>query len=330
MRDMPRVKLLLPHEYVADASKSIRAARQQVSFLSMLVTDDDHTEGFITELANAAGRGVKVDVAADVFTYGELAGHFIPTKYYAKKSRSTKHMTRLFRDSGVTFNWLGRFSTTPFNGRTHLKWCVADDTVYSFGGVNLYGRGIENTDYMLKLTDKSLAHELASEYERMIRADRGQFSYRSRLFKSVVGTVLIDGGMPGDSIIYRQACTLTEQAASVILVSQYCPTGRLSRLLKKKSARVYFNPGKGATPINRVIIELGKLVSGQQTLYKRKPYLHAKFMLFTMPNGKKIALTGSHNFAQSGALLGTREIALMTDNKSIIRQLETFFKNHVA
>lgn len=327
---MPRVKLLLPHEYVADATNSIRAAKHRVSFLSMLVTDDDHTDEFITALANAANRGVRVEVAADVFTYGELAGHFIPTKYYAKKSRSTKHMTRLFRDSGVTFNWLGRFSTTPFNGRTHLKWCVADDTVYSFGGVNLYGRGIDSTDYMLKFTDKSLAHELASEYDRMIRADRGQFSYRSRLFKSIIGTVLIDGGMPGDSIIYRQACTLTEQASEVTLVSQYCPTGRLSRLLKKKSAKLYFNPGKGATPINRIIIEVGKLVSGLQTRYHREPYLHAKFMLFTMPDGKKVALTGSHNFAQSGALLGTREIALVTENKSIIRQLETFLKQQVV
>jgi cardiolipin synthase len=70
--------------------------------------------------------------------------------------------------------------------------------------------------------------------------------------------------------------------------------------------------------------------SGQQTLYTRPHYLHAKFMLFDMPGGKRVALSGSHNFVNGGAFLGTREIALQTEDPDIIRQLEEFWQNYVA
>jgi len=53
-------------------------------------------------------------------------------------------------------------------------------------------------------------------------------------------------------------------------------------------------------------------------------------MIFTMPDGRKIAVTGSHNFVYGGVLLGTREIALETDDKKVIRQLERFFDSYVA
>lgn len=323
-------KLLLPAEYIADATQMIRTAKHRVSILSMLVTDDDTTSSFIQELAAAAQRGITVDMAADVFTYGELAGHFIPTRYFTQKSRSTNSMMRLFKKSGVNFNWLGRFATTPFNGRTHLKWCVVDDTVYTFGGVNLYERGITNADYMFKFTDAALANDLVDEYHRMLRADRDRFSYRSRSFESDIGTVLIDGGLPGDSVIYRRACALARDARDILFVSQYCPTGKLSRLMKQAGARVYFNPGAKAGVLNRLVIMFGKVVSGQKTLYKRPAYLHAKFMIATDKQGKKVAITGSHNFVNGGTLLGTREIALMTDDKRIIKQLEKFFADYVA
>ena len=49
---------------------------------------------------------------------------------------------------------------------------------------------------------------------------------------------MTDGGFQGDSIIYRSACELARQADSVLLVSQYCPTGKLSRILKQKKRKM--------------------------------------------------------------------------------------------
>ena len=70
--------------------------------------------------------------------------------------------------------------------------------------------------------------------------------------------------------------------------------------------------------------------TGYDTLYKKSVYNHAKFIIFTMADGKKTALTGSHNFVWGGVVLGTREINLETTDKHIISQLETFFAHHIA
>lgn len=322
--------LLLPAEYVHDATRAIRKAKHRVSFVCMLVTDDDDTDELIAALNEASLRGVHVEVAADVFTYGELSGHFIPTGYFTKKARATTKMAKRFEESNVHFNWLGRFANTPFTGRTHIKWCVVDDEVYSFGGVNLYSEGIKSNDYMFKLTDPKLATTLDDELDRLIRADSGRFSYRSRSFPSTYGTVHIDGGLPLDSVIYRRACALTEQAESVLYVSQYGPTSRLNRLLKKTNSKLYFNNSRDASSLSKLVIYVTRLITRNQTLYTRPMYLHAKYMIFTMPGGKKIALTGSHNFVHGGVILGTREIALETENPAMIAQLETFFTDHVA
>lgn len=53
-------------------------------------------------------------------------------------------------------------------------------------------------------------------------------------------------------------------------------------------------------------------------------------MIFTMPDGSKIALTGSHNFQNGGVILGTRELCLETSSPQIISELEVFFKNTLS
>ena len=320
-------KLLLPVAYVTDAAKHIRQAKTRVSFLSMVVADDKSTDELIDALSEAAERGVTVEVAADVFTYGELGGFIWPTRYRSKQSRATSRMGKQFIKSGVKFTWLGRSHSIIYSGRTHIKWCVVDDTVYSFGGVNLYEKGIENFDYMFKIRDNELADKLIDEYHRLERADAGGYAYRSHSFMHVDDTILIDGGIFGDSIIYRRVCKLTAEATKVTFISQYCPSGRLSSLLKKTNSKIYFNAPVNADGANRIAIKIGMFFTGHKTLYNRHRYLHAKFMLFDMPDGRRIAITGSHNFSNIGVLLGTREIALQTENLEVIAQLETFIKD---
>lgn len=323
-------QLLLPADYVNDASKLIRKAVSRVSFLSMIITDDTSTGKLIDTLADAAKRKIPVDVSADMYTYTELSGNFIPSHYYSKRVRSTTRMAKEFGSAGVHFHWLGRFGATTFSGRTHSKWCVVDDTTYAFGGVNVYKQGIENTDFMLKIQDKNLADKLVKEHRRIVLADQGRYSYRSHQFRIDYGNVLVDGGFLGDSIIYRRVCDLAGTAKDIVFVSQYCPTGKLSRLLKKSNSKLYFNPWQDAPGFSRAVIWLGMKLSKQTTLYNRSNYLHAKFIIFTMKDGSKIAITGSHNFVHGGVILGTREIALETHDPSIVKQLEQFIKEHVA
>jgi cardiolipin synthase len=324
--------LLLPLEYKRDAIRAISAAKRRVLLLAMVLTDDIATDGLIDALAEAAKRGINVEVAADIFTYGKYGGHLRPYKFFAKQSRVTTAMVKELEKSGVKFSWLGRFALLPYTGRNHMKCLVVDDTIYSFGGVNIDEESFSNNDYMLRCVDRQLSNQVHDTIKRIIGADDDNFSYRSQSFTyGKYGNVLIDGGLQGDSIIFRRACELAKNATHITYVSQYGPTGKLARLLKKTSTDFYFNPPQTATEgYNRFLIRFGLLFHRQTTLYKRKKYLHAKFIIFSMPDGEKVAITGSYNFIWGSVLFGTREIALETKNKKIIKQLEAFLQKSIT
>lgn len=325
----PTPKLISPAEYVQSATEQIKKAKTRVVLMTMVLVDDTATSELIDALCEAAERGVKVSIAGDSFTYTDFQGSYIPTTYRSARVREAMEMQKRFRSAGAKFSWLGRLSMVAFVGRTHIKWCVVDDTVYAFGGVNLDQKSVTNSDYMFTVKNEELATRIIAEHERIIRADKHGHAYRSHRFGDDDNMVLLDGGFLGDSIIYRRACYWAERSTHVLLVSQYCPTGKLSRLLKRVDSDLYFNHWTNAGLLNRAVIRLGMITSRHTTSYHRRPYLHAKFIIFTLKDGSKVAITGSHNFVKAGALLGTREVALETTNKSIIKQLEKFFKDQV-
>ena len=324
------VKLLSPTQYVRQATEAVDAATHSVYLMSMVFADHEATNELIIALENAAHRGVKVVVAADIFTYGEVSGGFLPFRYYSHGTRNTNRMVKTLRKSGVSFHWLGSGHITMYHGRTHSKWCVADDTVFTFGGVNLYEEGVLNTDYVFKLKDAKLAARIVEEQERIQKAENRTTNYLSTVYEHEGMKVLFDGGIIGQSVIYKRAVELCRQASHVTFVSQYCPTGKLASALKNKPSTIYFNRPLQAEGLNRIVIRLAQFFTRIRTSYTKARYLHAKFIIFTMADGKKIAITGSHNFAHTGVLLGTREIALETDDPKIISQLEKFIETDLT
>lgn len=323
--------LLLPNDYAADAAREIKKAKHRVVFLAMVAFDDDMSRELFGEMADAARRGVKVDVAADIFTYTESGQAIFPIRYYDKKtSRATNTRKNLLK-SGAKFSWLGRSHMTLFSGRTHSKWCIVDDIVYCFGGINYFTGGLTNNDYMFKLKDKKIADAIVAEHEHIKRAEGRDGTFRSHLLETSLGTILFDGGLVGESIIYRRATALANLATKVTIVSQYCPTGKLARPLRQpdKKVELYFNPPENAPFMNKMLIKIGMATTHLKTLYQKSQYLHAKFALFEMPDGSKVAITGSHNLNWNGVLFGTREIALETKNPEVIAQLEEFLKTQV-
>lgn len=307
------------------AASKARKATKRIFVMSMVIADHPTTHEFITELEAAAKRGVKVTVTADVFTYGEVNDGFLPLRYYSKNAAETNKMVKSLKKAGVNFSWLGRGRLTFFTGRTHSKWCIIDNTIFSFGGVNIYDTGLAHTDYMFTLEDERLANRLVTEQGRILKAERSSENYPSVAYEHPLMDILFDGGIIGQSIIYRRACELTKKSTHTIFVSQYCPTGRLARLLKKGRTEFYYNRISQASGLNRAAITLSQYLSGLATSYTQETYLHAKFIIFTMPDGTKRAISGSHNFAYTGVLLGTREIAMETSDPKIITQLESFY-----
>ena len=328
-KGLPTPDLLVASDYIADATARIRRAKRRVYVTTLTLAHESKTDDLLDALVHAAHRGVDVHVAADVFTYLDAAGLFLPKRYLTKKKRASMDMTRRLTDAGVHFSWLGKDRGLPFRGRTHTKFCVVDDVAYSFGGVNLDDQGITNNDYMLRIESSEVADQLASVFERVDRVNKSWRGHRSITFKHGKDHVLIDGGIVGDSIIYRRAVKLARKAERVVLVSQYCPTGELGDLIKEREHEIYFNQPQNAGIANRLLIRWSMLREGTKSLYRHKRYLHAKCIVFYLPKGKRAAITGSHNFVWGGVVLGTREIAMQTKNPALIDQIEDFIERHV-
>lgn len=324
------MKLISPTQFIREATEAINKARTRVYVMSMVIADHPATHPLIVALEEATQRGVEVVVAADIFTYGEVGAGFLPFRYYSHGARDTNRMVKRLKKAGGKFHWLGRGRITLWHGRTHSKWCIVDNTMFTFGGVNIYEGGVLNVDYMFRHTDAKLADRLIEEQKRIQKAEARSSNYPSVSYEYGDMTVHIDGGIIGQSVIYRRAVELAEKASSVTFVSQYCPTGKLSRVLAKKPTTLYYNRPMQAEGLNRIVITIGQMASGLKTKYTKPRYLHAKCIIFIFKDGTKAAITGSHNFAYTGVLLGTREIALETRDPKIIDQLEKFIEKEVA
>src|SRR5664279_4173672 len=328
-RLLERADLLLPQQYIADATQRIHDATRRVRVIALTIADEAETGALLDALVTAARRGVDVHVAADTFTYADAAGRFVPKSYLTKRRRSSMDMTTKLTDAGATFDWLGQEGGLPWRGRTHTKFCVVDDTVYSFGGVNMDDHGATSADYMLRISDRHLADDLVQVYARTRSATSFFSGLRSSALKYGRDHVLVDGGVPGDSIIYRQALKYAHKAERIVLVSQYCPTGELGKIVDSKNHEMWFNPPRNASHFNRALISASMAITRHRTLYRKQQYLHAKVMVFYLGSGKRVAITGSHNFVRGGVTLGTREIALQTENPPVVDQIETFIEDRV-
>jgi cardiolipin synthase A/B len=321
--------IFTPPAYADALVKDVESANHRVMLFSHIIGYDTSTKRLVDALCDAAKRGVYVEVASDVFTYGIMGGWKSTPLRADKRIRALRTMARKFKRSGVKFQWIGQLGPILFAGRMHLKWCVVDDKVYGFGGINLYEEGLQHADYMFGGRDAKLGDRIAEEHERIVRANRLGKVHRSYQFQSLHGTVLVDGGKMGDSIIYKRACQLARQARDITFVSQYCPTGKLGKIMHAKGAKLYFSHWRLAHNFNRFLIRVSMAATGYQTSYRRQKYIHAKCIIYTMPDGRKVALTGTHNFVRAGVALGTREIALETSDPHIVAQLEEFLAKYI-
>lgn len=323
-------QLLLPADYIARATELINNAKRRVFVICLNINYSPETNDFIDALINAAERGVEVHVGADLLTFVCDHNANVASRVAGKEMFRTSRMRSRFIKAGADFHWLGIQKVPYLIGRTHSKWTVIDDDVFCFGGVNLSHAAIaERTDYMFHIKNAKIADRLCAEHLKIEKPSAKQ-KINDSVVKTPIGSIVIDTGKFGQSTIYKHAVKLANEATEILLVSQYCPTGKLGKIIQSKSARVYFNPkGSAADMVNNFMIGRKSSVENQDNLYTRDRYIHSKFIIGTMPDGTKRAITGSHNFASISGRMGTREIALETTNPEIIAQLEDFFQNHI-
>lgn len=220
----------------------------------------------------------------------------------------------------------------PLAGRNHTKFGIADDVVYSLGGVNFSEASFEAHDYMLRAESPILAEALHIYANAHITSGRVEAREDLSFHLEDGSKVLIDIGKRKQSVIYDMVCNLAKVSDKEILfVSQFSPEGRLEKLLHEKQNEL-------GTENVQVILnnarEFGFPVSIEQRGIQRSTpldyqeikegYVHAKFMIFTNSDGQKTVVSGSHNFNEKGVRFGTAEIALVSTNLSLIAEFEEF------
>ncbi len=324
--------MLIPSsDYIAHVANAVDNAHKRIASLSLIFLDHKATNPLLQAFARAQSRGVDVCVSADFSSYSYAAGYGRPATLNSQHVQPATQAKAYLEKHGVSFRWLGSDNMwLIFAGRTHSKWIIVDDTVYSFGGMNVHERSTKNADFMLCIQDATMADFLAEEHARIIRTDAHESWYKSHSFDTTIGTVLIDGGFPGDSIIYDRACQLASQATKLTYISQYCPSGRLARIMKKTGYTAYYNQPDHLDPLTKLLIKTSQRMGGIDNTYTREPYIHAKYLIATMPDSSTRVITGSHNFATAGVWAGTREVALETSDPAIINLLLTFIGAHIV
>lgn len=313
--------------YQKELPLAIDAAKDKITIAAMGVLWDDGTQAIRQALLRALLRGVWVNIFADIYSKSLfIYNPFVPKNFlqapHARRVSNTR-MAELLA-AGATVQYIGTMQLNPYKGRFHQKFTIIDSTSYFAGGVNMVGGDFAHTDYMIKTENPAVVSTL-EKITHLVTKDTKNHSYTLDDKTSL----LVDGGEPHSSLIYDRAVELASEAASIIYVSQHTPNDKLARLLRQKDARLYYtrplqmeNPAALRQFIDRVWY-------GLPNSYLKPPYLHAKCLLFTMPDGSKKLISGSHNFTHQSVSYGTREIAIVSSDTQLWDQLYNFVKNYV-
>jgi cardiolipin synthase A/B len=320
------LQLLDGNAYVKALLKTIPQAKKRVVVAAMVMLSGEKTDQVFEVLKKAAQRGVSVRVLIDNYT------RFMGLLNKADKGRIRlkRTFTTLEELSGLGARvyYFGRIGLIPYKGRCHLKISIVDDDVFSFGGINFNDEDFQRADYMLHTQSRTYADCLEELVKRVGGAQPPLANGEVEIDETA--TILFDGGKPHDPGIYEKACELTAQALKVHYVSHMAPSSKLAHLLQETNATIYTSrPDQMPAPNSwgqAYDLQKYRLTNS----YTRTTELHAKFILFELPGGRRALLSGSHNFSYRGVAFGTQEMALYSTDKALWGQLYKFLEKHVA
>lgn len=311
-------------EYHRRLLQGIAKSKQRVMITAMVAAYDTLTKPILDELFVALERGVAVTLVFDNFTRSPFADGRLAT-YIGEGRRQVKEILDVcdkLKQAGAHVTFIRPLGINHFKGRYHAKATIVDDTWFACGGINFTKDSFLNTDFMLSRRSREESNVLAALIDRFGHDDVP----RDETIVFGDDTLLVDSGKPGRSIIYETALELAQQAQSAIYVSQMQPTGPLADALHRIDTTYYFNrSNQFKIPANAAALIDLFYFRGKNS-YKGTVYIHAKYILFTMKDGSKQLISGSNNFHWRGVAYGTQEIALVSTNQTVWRELETFIK----
>lgn len=317
-------------DYYGRVVRDIQQAKRSITIVVYLFIWGDTTERLFTSVEEAAARGVRVKVVFDTMSRYHVGRGRLPGNPFrqpdARRLAETIASVERLRAAGADVAEIGRIGLNPYRGRCHTKFTVVDNAVYCFGGVNIYDEAFANIDYMLRVEDADLAREL-EKLAAVIAEDKPTEDVEQRLDQH--STLLIDGGVPGHSIIYDRVCELAKQASSIQYVSQFFPTGRLAALLRQTNSTCYITRPRHSPMHISAMLTADRLRTRLRNRYRGQTFIHAKFILFELQDGTRALVAGSHNFSWQGVTYGTKEIAICSTDPILWKQLHSYMQTEV-
>ena len=335
-----------PQQFLDDFISQAKHARTRIFIQSMIFERGNALSKLEPIILQKAKEGLDVRVTIDW-----VAGRYVhddlsvlpplsPSKraYKAKVHKENSALIERWTKNGVVFTHtnIPNFLLSPLTilRRNHSKLFIIDDSAAWIGGVNLFDVAMGWIDFMVKFTDTSTIAPLSHQYGK-VNHNRPADNYSVQCTPK--NKLLIDAGKIGDSLIYAEAIDCIKQAKqTIIFASQFLPDHDLLHELIKASKR----------GITITVITSNKDYKLFQTLpYKpfynfskheldkfnieivhQRTKVHAKLIIVD----NKVALFGSHNFVHSGAILGTEEIAMRTEEAGLVKQLKDFINSNTS
>lgn len=303
----------------------------------------------VESLQIAARQGANVHLIVDAHNFLQ-ADNLLPGPLFYKHSletlrgkfNATLQLLRGLETAGGSFhitNIPKRRLNPPSIGRSHIKGAVVGDQVF-IGGCNF--ERPEHIDVMVAWRDKYAADVMEKWFRKMVQARRvrdgfGDVDTETRIDDTT--ELLLDAGVPGQSLIYDTALRLIDDAKEWLYITcQYFPGGPTAKHLAAAAKRgveveiVYSHPrsqGKDA-PLHQLhqLSQHAKRLprsffSGK--LDKQIAKLHAKILA-----SEHEALVGSHNYVIQGVQFGTAEVALHGRDTALALALRSFIKDQIT
>lgn len=325
---MDDLQLLGAEDYYQTLLKEVPKAKKRIVIAAMILLWGERTAPIFIMLQDALKRGVKVTILLDNYTRLTYLQDIQPSSSGKERLRQTFRTLEDLSAQGAKVHNFGKIGLVPQKGRCHIKVTIVDNNSYSFGGVNFVDEALGNSDYMLVNKSSEIADCLEQLVHRICTTQPPLMDGEVPINKN--SSVLFDGGKPKQSLIYERACELASQAKKVHFVSQMVPSGQLARLLNETDTVIYTNRPEQMGSLESIGQAFDQQRYRLTNSYKGNKYIHAKFILFEMPGGKKASLSGSHNFSYRGVSFGTQEICLYSTDKVVWEKLYNFMQKHIV
>lgn len=343
---IPSFTIFSRQDYFKQLAKDIAATKPGDTVRLMTMAFKPHKpeiRPIMAALNKAARRGVKVHLIVDAMPFllsdGIAPGPLLFSQRFPKTLKplfaSRLEALETLRHHGGHYTIINKptkFPHNPLARRSHIKVALINDIVYT-GGCNL--SNVNHIDLMVRWHDPKTVAILMNFTDTVIATQNVREAMHDTDTSFAINShtqLLIDSGVPNQSLILKEALALIDSAREFITIScQYFPNTIVAKKLQAAhkrgvTVRIIFNSPNQHRLLNKLIVKstlrLEKLRLSAPLFADMLPadhrYIHAKLLATD-----KGAIVGSHNFVPLGVQFGTAEIALASTDDEFTKQAIT-------